>query len=101
MRMTDAMQIHLNTLLAELGGDVEAISAELERREIRGIPGAPDSCPIARYLKTRDVRVTFVSGMRITVQDDDYDTPRAVANFVRDFDFDPDAFSALVDTVEV
>jgi hypothetical protein len=97
MRMTDAMQNHLNDLLAELGEEVEAIAAELERREIRGTPGQPHSCPIAHYLKTRDVRVNYVSSMCIEVLDERYDMPDATGDFVGEFDEDPDRFPALVE----
>ncbi len=94
--MTEAMQNHLNDLLAELGENVEAVAAELERREIRGVPGVPDACPIARYLKTRDVRVTYVSGMFIEVLGESYDMPDTAGDFVGEFDEDPDRFATLV-----
>lgn len=95
--MTDAMQKHLNTLLAELGDTVPAITADLARREIRGVPRVPDACPIARYLKSRDVRVTFVSGLGIEVGGQRYDMPGAPGDFVCEFDEVPDAFPEVLE----
>lgn len=91
------MQRHINDLLAELGDSVSAIAAELERREIRGLPGAPSACPIARYLKTRDVPVTFVSTLRATVRGEDYDMPDPAGYFVAAFDDDPDSFAGVAE----
>lgn len=97
--MNVTMQRHINDLLAELGDSVPAIAAELERREIRGEPGVPDACPIAHYLKTRDVPVDFVTCLRIEVRGADYDTPDPIADFVGAFDEEPDSFPGIVEVL--
>lgn len=95
--MNATLQRHISELLAELGANVPAIAMELERREIQGVPGVPDACPIARYLKTRDVPVNFVTALRIEVRGDDYDIPAVIADFVCAFDDDPDDFPGIVE----
>jgi hypothetical protein len=73
--------------LDELGSDEGAVLTSLQTWGVQGTRGAPDRCPIAKYLAIRGHRaLVFPDKIWGTEEDFMLDTPPAITDFLIAFD---------------
>ena len=95
------MKARTARLLTDLGGNLDEVAATLGRLGIRGVPGKPDRCPVARYLQANDIRVSYVSSLHAELGNPrsgvEVLMPDPAAEFICDFDETPQRYPNLIE----
>lgn len=97
--MNDIEQ-RITKLLTDLGSTIQKVAATLQRLGITGTPGATCDCPVAKYLDGNGIPISYVSSMQVVYAEGDrfgVHVPRAVGDFIVDFDENPDIYPELVE----